>query len=113
MIIQACIPICSLRDGSARPMTNTATPPSTPASTVTKLPLYNLFATIPGPRNFAVKIFLFSFVGTQLPMFALLVYMLMNVELNAEILTTVSIVLITALLGSASTVKAVLMKSAN
>jgi hypothetical protein len=37
----------------------------------------------------------------------------MNVELNAEILTTVSIVLITALLGSASTVKAVLMKSAN
>lgn len=78
------------------------------ASTATKLPLYNLVAKIPGPRNFAIKIFMFSFIGTQLPMFALLLYVLMNVELTSEILTTVSIVLITALLGSASTVMALI-----
>lgn len=89
-------------------MTNTAIPPSIATEKTTKLPLYNLVAKIPGPRNFAIKIFLFSFIGTQLPMFALLIYVLMSVELNAEILTTVSIVLITALLGSASTIMALI-----
>jgi diguanylate cyclase (GGDEF)-like protein len=95
-------------------MTTTAPPnaaaetASPAATTATKLPLYNLGAKIPGPRNFAIKIFMFSFIGTQLPMFALLLYVLMNVELTSEILTTVSIVLITALLGSASTVMALI-----
>ena len=95
-------------------MTTTAPPSAAseaaiPAvTTATKLPLYNLVARIPGPRNFAIKIFMFSFIGTQLPMFALLLYVLMNVELTSEILTTVSIVLITALLGSASTVMALI-----
>jgi diguanylate cyclase (GGDEF)-like protein len=73
-----------------------------------KLPLYNLVSRMPGPRSFAVRIFMLSFIGTQLPMFILLLYVVMNVELNAEILTTVSIVLITALLGSASTVIALI-----
>lgn len=72
------------------------------------LRLYNLLAKLPGPRNFAVRIFMFSFVGTQLPLFALLLYVLMNVELTAEVLTTFSIVLIAALLGSVSTVIALL-----
>lgn len=78
------------------------------AKPATRLPLYNLVARIPGPKNFAIKIFLFSFIGTQLPMFALLFYVLLNVQLTPEILTTVSIVLITAALGSASTVLALL-----
>jgi diguanylate cyclase (GGDEF)-like protein len=73
-----------------------------------KLPLYNLVSRLPGPRSFAVRIFLLSFISTQLPMFLLLLYVVLNVELNAEILTTVSIVLITALLGSASTVLALI-----
>lgn len=73
-----------------------------------RLPLYNLISRMPGPRSFAVRIFMLSFIGTQLPMFILLLYVVMNVELNAEILTTVSIVLITALLGSASTVVALI-----
>jgi|GEM_PF-744220 len=73
-----------------------------------KLPLYNLVSRMPGPRSFAVRIFMLSFIGTQLPMFILLLYVVMNVELNSEILTTVSIVLITALLGSASTVIALI-----
>ena len=73
-----------------------------------KLPLYNLISRLPGPRSFAVRIFMLSFISTQLPMFILLLYVVMNVELNAEILTTVSIVLITALLGSASTVVALI-----
>lgn len=73
-----------------------------------KLPLYNLVSRLPGPRSFAVRIFMLSFVSTQLPMFLLLLYVVLNVELNAEILTTVSIVLITALLGSASTVLALI-----
>ena len=51
---------------------------------------------------------MFSFLGTQLPMFALLIYILMSVELTAEVLTTFSIVLITALVGSASTVIALI-----
>lgn len=72
------------------------------------LRLYNLLARLPGPKNFAVRIFMFSFIGTQLPLFALLLYVLMNVELTAEVLTTFSIVLIAALLGSASTVLALL-----
>lgn len=72
------------------------------------LPLYNLVSRMPGPRSFAVRIFMLSFIGTQLPMFLLLLYVVMNVELTAEILTTVSIVLITALLGSASTVIALI-----
>jgi diguanylate cyclase (GGDEF)-like protein len=72
------------------------------------LRLYNLLAKLPGPRNFAVRIFMFSFVGTQLPLFALLLYVLVNVELTAEMLTTFSIVLIAALLGSVSTVIALL-----
>lgn len=75
------------------------------------LRLYNLLAKFPGPKNFAVRIFMFSFVGTQLPLFALLLYVLMNVELTAEVLTTFSIVLIAALLGSASTVIALLAYS--
>src|SRR5690606_14136108 len=58
------------------------------------LRLYNLLAKLPGPRNFAVRIFMFSFIGTQLPLFALLLYVLVNVELTAEMLTTFSIVLI-------------------
>src|SRR5690606_40524174 len=66
------------------------------------LRLYNLLAKLPGPRNFAVRIFMFSFIGTQLPLFALLLYVLVNVELTAEVLTTFSIVLIAALLGSRS-----------
>jgi len=74
----------------------------------TNLPLYNLVSKLPGPRNFVVKIFMFSFIVTQLPMFALLLYVVMNVELNAEILTTVTIVLIAALLGSVSTVIALI-----
>jgi diguanylate cyclase (GGDEF)-like protein len=82
-----------------------------PERKATKLPLYNLVAKMPGPKNFAVRIFMFSFIGTQLPMFALLLYVVMNVEMTAEILTTVSIVLITALLGSASTVVALLAYS--
>lgn len=97
-------------------MTNTATQNTaapavaaqSPEKLQIKLPLYNLVAKIPGPKNFAVKIFLFSFIGTQMPMFALLLYVVMNVEMNAEILTTVTIVLITALLGSASTVMALI-----
>ncbi|MES2604182.1 MAG: GGDEF domain-containing protein [Pseudomonadota bacterium] len=88
-------------------MTNTATPNPDNKLTI-KLPLYNLVAKIPGPKNFAVKIFMFSFLGTQLPMFALLLYVVMSVEMNSEILTTVTIVLITALLGSASTVMALI-----
>ncbi|HTR00701.1 MAG TPA: GGDEF domain-containing protein [Candidatus Acidoferrum sp.] len=88
-------------------MTNTvATDPG--ANRITKLPLYNLVAKIPGPKNFAIKIFMFSFIGTQLPMFALLLYVVLHVTLTPEILTTVSIVLITASLGSASTVLALL-----
>lgn len=83
----------------------------TPERKATKLPLYNLVSKMPGPKNFAVRIFMFSFIGTQLPMFALLLYVVMNVEMTAEILTTVSIVLITALLGSASTVVALLAYS--
>jgi diguanylate cyclase (GGDEF)-like protein len=73
-----------------------------------RLPFYNLASKLPGPRNTAVRIFMFSFLGTQLPMFALLVYILMSVELTAEVLTTFSIVLITALIGSASTVIALI-----
>jgi diguanylate cyclase (GGDEF)-like protein len=69
-----------------------------------ELPLYNLVSRMPGPRSFPVRIFMLSFIGTQLPMFILLLYVVMNVEMNAEILTTVSIVLITSLLGSASTI---------
>lgn len=78
------------------------------SSKTQKLPLYNLVSRLPGPRSFAVRIFMLSFISTQLPMFILLLYVVMNVELNAEILTTVSIVLITALLGSASTVIALI-----
>ncbi len=70
--------------------------------------LYNFISKLPGPKNFAVRIFMFSFIGTQVPLFALLLYVLMSVELNAEVLTTFSIVLITALLGSASTVVALM-----
>jgi diguanylate cyclase (GGDEF)-like protein len=87
-------------------MTNTII--SAEAKSRIKLPLYNLVAKIPGPKNFAVKIFMYSFIGTQLPMFLLLLYVVLNVEMNAEILATVSIVLITALLGSASTMMALL-----
>lgn len=98
---------------SATTTTTAATPMATPTNSPDpklqlKLPLYNLVAKIPGPKNFAVKIFMFSFIGTQLPMFALLLYVVMNVEINTEILTTVTIVLITALLGSASTVMALI-----
>ncbi|MEI7950211.1 MAG: GGDEF domain-containing protein [Gammaproteobacteria bacterium] len=88
-------------------MTTTVTQEKSADSTI-KLPLYNLVNRLPGPKNFAIKIFMFSFIGTQLPMFALLLYVVMNVGMTAEILTTVSIVLITALLGSASTVMALL-----
>jgi len=77
-------------------------------SKVQKLPLYNLVSRMPGPRSFAVRIFMLSFIGTQLPMFILLLYVVMNVELNAEMLTTMSIILITALLGSASTIVALI-----
>lgn len=73
-----------------------------------RLPFYNLASKLPGPKNTAVRIFMFSFLGTQLPMFALMVYILMSVELTAEVLTMFSIVLITALLGSASTVIALI-----
>ncbi|MEY4640831.1 MAG: hypothetical protein RLZZ227_825 [Pseudomonadota bacterium] len=81
---------------------------SGPGSKPPTLHLYNLLSRMPGPRNFAVRIFMFSFIGTQLPLFALLLYVLMNVELTAEVLTTFSIVLIAALLGSASTVVALM-----
>lgn len=82
--------------------------PARGGEATSSLRLYNLLAKLPGPRNFAVRIFMFSFVGTQLPLFALLLYVLMNVELTAEVLTTFSIVLIAALLGSVSTVIALL-----
>jgi diguanylate cyclase (GGDEF)-like protein len=100
------------RTAAAR-ATGSATPPpgAVPGEGERKkisLPLYNLVSRLPGPKNFAVRIFIFSFLGTQLPLFALLLYILMNVELNAEILTTFSIVLITALLGSASTIVALI-----
>ena len=85
-----------------------ATPPEAAGTKASSLRLYNLLAKLPGPKNFAVRIFMFSFIGTQLPLFALLLYVLMNVELTAEVLTTFSIVLIAALLGSASTVIALL-----
>ncbi|HEY0963907.1 MAG TPA: diguanylate cyclase [Pseudomonadales bacterium] len=87
--------------------------PGSPASgaKAPSLRLYNLLAKLPGPRNFAVRIFMFSFVGTQLPLFALLLYILVNVELTAEVLTTFSIVLVAALLGSVSTVIALLAYS--
>jgi len=84
-----------------------AAPKSPPvSSTAIKLPLYNLISRLPGPKNFAVRIFIFSFIGTQLPLFGLMLYILMNVELTTEVLTTFSIVLIAALLGAASTVVA-------
>ena len=71
-----------------------------------RLPFYNLASKLPGPKNTAVRIFMLSFLGTQLPMFALLLYIIMNVELTPEALTTFSIVLITALVGTASTIVA-------
>lgn len=96
---------------SGKPGGKAATPtgvasdqPARPSS----LRIYNLLAKLPGPKNFAVRIFMFSFIGTQLPLFALLLYVVMNVEMTAEVLTTVSIVLIAALLGSASTVVALM-----
>jgi diguanylate cyclase (GGDEF)-like protein len=73
-----------------------------------RLPLYHLLARLPGPRNFAVRIFMFAFLGTQVPLFILMIYLLMNVELTPEVLTTFSIILITALLGSAGTVLALI-----
>jgi diguanylate cyclase (GGDEF)-like protein len=69
-----------------------------------KLRIYNFLSKLPGPKNFAVRIFMFSFVGTQLPMFALLLYVMIKTELDAETLTIISTVLIAILLGSISTV---------
>lgn len=81
------------------------------AGSTARLPIYNLISRLPGPKNFAVRIFFFSFIFTQLPLFGLMLYILMNVELNAEVLTTFSIVLIAALLGAASTVMALVAYS--
>jgi diguanylate cyclase (GGDEF)-like protein len=72
------------------------------------LRIYNLISRLPGPKNFAVRIFMFSFLGTQLPLFALLLYVVMNADLTPELLTTVSVVLIATLLGSASTIIALI-----
>jgi diguanylate cyclase (GGDEF)-like protein len=68
------------------------------------LPLYNLVMRLPGPKNFAVRAFMLSFITTLLPMFGLMGYVALNVELTPEMIATVSIVMITALLGSISTV---------
>ncbi|MES2626259.1 MAG: GGDEF domain-containing protein [Pseudomonadota bacterium] len=73
-----------------------------------RLPFYNLASKLPGPKNTGVRIFMFSFLGTQLPLFALLIYVLVSVELTNEVMTTFNIVLITALVGSASTVIALI-----
>lgn len=73
-------------------------------SNAKQMPLYDLISRLPGPRNFALKIFLFSFITTQLPMFLLLLYVALNVELNTEIIATISFVLIAAILGTISTV---------
>jgi diguanylate cyclase (GGDEF)-like protein len=51
---------------------------------------------------------MFSFIGTQLPMFALMVYVVMNAELDADVLSIISTVLIAVLLGSVSTVIALI-----
>lgn len=91
--------------GSTKPVAPNPVPGDRkPAS----LRIYNIISRLPGPKNFAVRIFMFSFIGTQVPLFALLLYVLMNVELTAEVLTTFSIVLITGLLGSATTVIALI-----
>jgi diguanylate cyclase (GGDEF)-like protein len=68
------------------------------------MPLYDLISRLPGPRNFALKIFLFSFITTQLPMFLLLLYVALNVEMTTEMIATISFVLIAAILGCVSTV---------
>lgn len=73
-------------------------------SNAKKMPLYDRISRLPGPRNFALKIFLYSFLTTQLPMFILLLYVALNVEMNAEVIATISFVLIAAILGSISTV---------
>lgn len=77
-------------------------------SNAKQMPLYDLISRLPGPRNFALKIFLFSFITTLLPMFLLLLYVALNVEMNAEMIATISFVLIAATLGSVSTVIALL-----
>jgi diguanylate cyclase (GGDEF)-like protein len=81
---------------------------SAPGSSAPSLRIYNFISRLPGPKNFAVRIFMFSFLGTQLPLFLLLLYVITVTKLDAETLTTVSIVLIAALLGSASTVIALI-----
>lgn len=73
-----------------------------------RLPLYDLAAKLPGPKNTAMRIFMLSFLSAQLPLFALLAYIFLNVELTAEVLTTLNIVLITALVGTASTITALI-----
>ena len=64
----------------------------TPASTGPSLRIYNLLARLPGPKNFADRIFMFSFLGTQLPLFLLLLYVDEQADLSPELLTTVSVV---------------------
>lgn len=71
-------------------------------SNARQMPLYDLISRLPGPRNFALKIFLFSFITTQLPMFLLLLYVALNVEMNTEMIATISFVLIAAILGTIS-----------
>lgn len=73
-------------------------------SNAKQMPLYDLISRLPGPRNFALKIFLFSFITTQLPMFLLLLYVALNVEMTTEMIATISFVLIAAILGCVSTV---------
>ena len=75
-----------------------------PENSPAALPLYNLVMKIPGPKNFAFRAFLLSFITTLMPMFGLMLYVALNVELTPEMIATVSIVMITALLGSISTV---------
>lgn len=79
-------------------------------SNAKQMPLYDLISRLPGPRNFALKIFLFSFITTQLPMFLLLLYVALNVEMTTEMIATISFVLIAAILGCVSTTQGALKK---
>ena len=78
-------------------------PPPEPKKPPVELPRYRFLSKLPGPNNFAYRAFLLSFLCTQLPILLVLVYVILNVEMTADMLTIVSIVLITALLGAAST----------